>query len=485
MGPLHHHGGQLHDGHQGAVADDGAGHQGAHGHLVLRHEPGAHGDQRHVGQLLEGGRDVLRQGRIVADILLGIAGLGHQFGPARLHHPFGAAALEGFDAVDGFHQQAGLAVAGIEVLARVALDGALEHQAAHQGQGQGHQRHHHQPAADDGDHGQEDQGERHVGEHEQGRRGKHAAHHLEALHLRRQGADGGRACFHADAQHALEKPLGQFMVDVIARMVDDAAAHLLEDEFQADRQGHAHHQHPQGAEALVGDHAVVHLHGKQRGGHGQQGYQRGGQHGVDKHAFLQPQGIAHQAKGAGTRRAFLAAARQAHAGQAGQRRQQQGAAIGAFAMPGAVGAARLQQAPARAGAVDGKRQFARRRLVQQARRAFQPGRLPDGGQHHAWRAVVVDVIELALQVGQAGGGQVLAREPRGPVDECQQAVFDGGVHAVSRLDSVAVSWRAPMPRAPCVRPECPSARPGAGWRRWLARACLPARTAPGWLRARR
>ena len=150
---------------------------------------------------------MLRQVRIVADLLVGCARFGNQLIPARLQFPFRAVGLEGFGPVDRFDQQTRLAVGLPLIVLRAADNLPLEHQACDERdrqQQQGDRRHpsaYHQYDQD------EQQREGYIGEHKDRRRAQHAAYQLEPAYLGCERADRGRTALEAYAQRSPEKPL--------------------------------------------------------------------------------------------------------------------------------------------------------------------------------------------------------------------------------------------------------------------------------------
>ena len=97
-----------------------------------------------------------------------------------------------------------------------------------------------------------------------------------------EAANPRRAITHGHANNALEQRCGNDQVGLLAGQIQAQAAHGLEQQIEEECHANADGQHPQGSLGLVGHHAVVDIHDKQRRGQANQ---------VDQHAGRQRIGI--------------------------------------------------------------------------------------------------------------------------------------------------------------------------------------------------
>ncbi len=262
--------GDLADRRHRPRSQHGAGNQAAQRQLAVGNQVHADHDAQHIHELLrphcavDGGRRQQPQ----------LGAHARQKGRARfplaLHHAFGPQRLDRFQPDQAFDQGGVAQRAGA-----VGRLGQFVHLAVHDQRIDHHQQHaeqdgkDHRPGNPADDH-QKDQRKRQVDEGGDRRRGDEITDGFEGTQVGGKRARGQRPVFHAQPQHALHDVGGKSHVHPAAGQVEEITPHRAQRHIRHQHDHHAARQHPQRLDGVVGDHAVVHVHGEQRQCDGEQ-----------------------------------------------------------------------------------------------------------------------------------------------------------------------------------------------------------------------
>src|SRR5262245_52893305 len=253
-------GGNARDGCEHATRQHGAGDQHADSDLAVEDEEDADDDHQQVIELLRSAGAGERQRRPAVHFLAGAGGGGHGALPGVLHAGLGTGCAHGLDAGKRLDQHA-VACGGLRLqLPHGALERPLQDEADDDHYGQDHQRNEGERTADHEQNGDENNGEEEIGDGNDGAGGEEFSHRVEFADLIGENADGPRRLRHPPAQHRREEVRGHDDVELLARPVDDAAAHHADVEVVDDRNAHADRQRDHRGHGAVRDYAVVDVH---------------------------------------------------------------------------------------------------------------------------------------------------------------------------------------------------------------------------------
>ena len=306
VGMLHQQTGQGHDGSQNTATQNRASNQGAHGHMPLHHQQRTGHHQARVAHLLQDRRQIAHTLGGIAHAQITLDGLLVVIDPARQKLPAARTGLDGFYAFYRFDQQAGAHIGEGRSFFGQLFDlaaNAQTHKQRNAAKHQGHQGQ--QGGGNQGDDHQKQQAHGQVDQGEQGVCGVKTAHLLIATQLPGQAADRTRHLVHTQVQQLLKHFARQAVVKAHHHIVHQMRACHLHRVFNQDAERDPKAQHDQGVLAARGNHAVIHLHGKQRGGQRNDADEGRGQARLHHGQSVLPQGLL-QLLGKGFHRRFFA-----------------------------------------------------------------------------------------------------------------------------------------------------------------------------------
>ena len=260
--------------------------------MPLHHQQRTGHHQARIAHLLQHRRQIAHTLGGIAHTQIALNGQLVVIDPARQKFPATRAGLDGFYAFNRLNQQAGAHIGEGRSFFGQLFDLAANAQAHHQRNATKDQWHQgHQGGSNQGDDHQKQQAHGQVDQGEQGVGGVKTAHLLIAAQLPGQAADRAGHLVHTQVQQLLKHFARQAVVKAHHHIVHQMRACHLHRVFNQDAEQHPQAQHDQGVLAARGDHAVIDLHGKQRGGQRNDADKGRGQARLDHRQAVLPQGL--------------------------------------------------------------------------------------------------------------------------------------------------------------------------------------------------